>query len=126
MMSQILYNETNHKVVDVHTERKKQELVVLQNRNDPEQCEVLRGQRYHVNQQLKRKNDTMQVVGKIETYKNPINLYNRFVESGDTRFDVNYNKIVLKNGSTCDDLMTTFNTLNEDKHKNAKKVRNAL
>jgi len=126
MMSQILYNETNHKVVDVHTERKKQELVVLQNRNDPEQCEVLRGQRNHVNQQLKRKNNTMQVVGKIETYKNPINLYNRFVESGDTRFDVNYNKIVLKNGSTCDDLMTTFNTLNEDKHETAKKVRNAL
>ena len=126
MMSQILYNETNHKVVDVHTERKKQELVVLQNRNDPEQCEVLRGQRNHVIQQLKRKNDTMQVVGKIETYKNPINLYNRLVESGDTRFDINYNKIVLKNGSTCDDLMTTFNTLNEDKHETAKKVRNAL
>jgi hypothetical protein len=125
MVAQILYKETDHKVVDIHTKHKKQELLVLQDNNVPEQCEVVRGQRYYVNQRLKRKND-MHIVGKIETYQNPINLYNRFVESADPRFCVKNNKVVLTNGSTCTELMSALNVLNEDKHETAKRVRNAL
>ena len=71
----------------------------------------------------------MEVVGKIATYKNPINLLNRFNESirkeGDDRFYKTNNKIVLRNGSTAEDLMTTFHNLESDKHETAKKV-NAL
>ena len=48
---------------------------------DIDQCEVLRGQCNHVQSQLKRKQDNMEVIGKVETYKNPINLYNRFSEN---------------------------------------------
>ena len=126
-LSQILYKETDHKVIDVRTNCKKQELIVLQNRNFSEQCEVLRGQHSYVQNQFKRKLNDMDIVGKIETYKNPINLYNRFVETkDDTRFRVKNNKIVLQNGSTSHDLMHAFNTLNEEKHDTARKVCDAL
>ena len=81
MLSNILMKETDNKVIDVEDKQKKQELVVLRNKNEPTRIEVLRGQQNHVNQQLKRKINDMEVVGKIDSYKNPIDLLNRFNES---------------------------------------------
>ena len=130
MLSNLLLKETDNKVIDVEEKQKKQELVVLRNKNEPTQIEVLRGQLNHVNQQLKRKRNEMEVVGKIDTYKNPINLLNRFNESikkgGDERFYKSNNKIFLKNGSTAEDLMHVFHALDEDKHVVAHKVKQCL
>lgn len=130
MRSNLLLKETDNKVIDVEEKQKKQELVVLRNKNEPTQIEVLRGQLNHVNQQLKRKRNDMEVVGKIDTYKNTINLLNRFNESikkgGDERFYKSNNKIFLKNGSTAEDLMHVFHALDEDKHVVAHKVKQCL
>ena len=130
MLSNILMKETDNKVVDVNETKKKQELVVLRNKNEPTRIEVLRGQTYHVNQQLKRKINDMEVVGKIDSYKNPINLFNRFNESikkeRDDRFEKSNNKIVLKNGSTAEDLMHVLHNLDEDKHSVANNVKQCL
>jgi len=83
----------------------------------------------HLNQ-VKRKRNDMEVVGKIDSYKNPINLLNRFNESikkqGDERFSKTNNKIVLKNGSTVNDLMHVFHDLDEDKHTVANDVRKCI
>ena len=72
----------------------------------------------------------MEVVGKINGYKNPINLLKRFNESikkeGDDRFLKSNNKIVLMNGSTAEDLMHVFRTLDEDKHTVANNVKECL
>ena len=130
MMAQILYKETDNKVVDVTEKNKKQELVVLRKRTEPEKIEVLRGQVNHVNQTLKRKLNDMEVVGKINTYKNPINLFNRFGESikmdRDERFKKSSNKVILRNGSTVQDLMTVLQVLDDDKHTTANNVKNCL
>ena len=130
MLSTILMKETDNKVIDVQEKNKKQELVVLRNKNEPTRIEVLRGQVNHVNHQLKRKHNDMEVVGKIDSYKNPINLLNRFNESikkeGDERFYKTNNKIVLRNGSTAEDLMHVFRNLDEDKHDVAIKVKECL
>ena len=130
MMSELLMKEADNKVIDVEARKKRQEFVVLRSKNEPTQIEVLRGQTTHVNQQLKRKKLNMEVVGKIDTYKNPINLLNRFDESikkeGDERFHKTNNKIVLKNGSTAEDLMHVFHDLEEDKHVVAKKAKHCL
>ena len=130
IMTQILYKETENKVIDVTEKHKKQELVVLRKKMEPNQIEVLRGQVNHVNQTLKRKQNDMEVVGKIESYKNPINLFNRFGESikmhSDDRFSKSNNKIVLRNGSTVEDLMTVFHTLDNDKYMTANDVKNCL
>ena len=124
------YNETDNKVLDVTEKNKKQELVVLRNKNKPTQIEVLRGQLNHVKLQLKRKRNEMEVVGKIDTYKNPINLLNRFNESikkgGDKRFYKSNNKIYLKNGSTAEELMDVFRALDENKHVVAQQVKKYL
>ena len=129
-LSQILYNETNNKVVDVHNAQKQQELVVLQDKDDPKTCVVLRGQKAHVNAQMKRRHDQMNLVGTVESYKNPINLYNRFNEQTkkqkDDRFKVTHNKVTLKNGTTPNELLDCFNSLNKVKHEVAEKVKNAL
>ena len=66
--------------MDVKDKLKKQELVILQHKTEPTRLEVLRGQLNHVNQVKRTRND-MEVVGKIDSYKNPINLFNRFNES---------------------------------------------
>ena len=130
MLAKILHKETDDKVLDVSTKKKKQELVVLRKKAEPTQIEVLRGQQNHVNQHLTRKHHDMEVVGKIDTYKNPINLLNRFAESikkiRDERFEMSNNKIVLKNGSTVEDLMTVFHSLEEDKHATANDVQECL
>ena len=46
----------------------------------------------------------MHVVGTVQSYKNPINLYNLFSEQTkkqkDDRFNVTNNKVTLKNGTT--------------------------
>ena len=130
ILSNLLMKETDNKVVDVHAKQKKQELVVLRNKNEPTQIEFLRGQVYHVNHQVKRKRNDMEIVGKIDSYKNPINLFNRFNESikqqKDERFYKSNNKIVLKNGSTAEDLMHVFHSLDEDKHSIAHKVKECL
>ena len=111
-------------------QKEKQELVVLRKIKEPNQIEVLRGQQNNVNQQLKRKHNDMEVVGKIDTYKNPINLFNRFGESikrgRDERFKRSNNKIVLKNGSTVEDLMTVFHSLDEEKHVTATSVQRCI
>ena len=129
MLSKILHKETDNKVVDVTDKTKKQELMILQNKTEPTQIEVLRGQVNHLNQ-VKRKRNDMEVVGKIDSYKNPINLLNRFNESikkqGDERFSKTNNKIVLKNGSTVNDLMHVFHDLDEDKHTVANDVRKCI
>jgi hypothetical protein len=128
MLSNILLKETDDKVVDVKDKSKKQELVILQKRSDPNYCEVLRGQLNHVNNQLKRKHEDMEIVGKISTYKNPINLFNRFgdyiKENGENRFKKTNNKIILNNGSTANDLMETIRSLEEEKHNVAELVMN--
>ena len=67
-------------------------------------CVVLRGQKAHVNVQLKRTCDEMYIIGSVETYKNPINLYNLFSEQvkkqKDDCFEVTHNKVILNNGTT--------------------------
>ena len=129
-LSQILYHETNNKVVDVHNIKKQQELVVLQKKDDPETCVILRGQKAHVKNRMKRSQDEMHIVGTVESYKNPINLYNRFSEQTkkqkDGRFEVIHNKVTLKNGTTPTELLDCFNSLNEQKHEVADKVKRAL
>ena len=69
----------------------------------------------------------MEVVGKISTYKNPINLYNRFgdylKENREERFKKSNNKIILNNGSTASDLMQTIRALEEEKHSVAENVK---
>ena len=124
MLSRLFYKDTDNKVLDVNTKEKKQELVVLQNKKDPKQCEVLRGQVNHVNHQLKRKQDDMELVGKIDTYKNPINLFNRFSETikkgGDNRFKKMNNKVTLNDGCSATDLMNFLRVLEDDKHDVAK------
>ena len=104
--------------------------MVLRKRAEPEKIEVLRGQVNHVNQTLKRKQNDMEVVGKINTYKNPINLFNRFGESikmdRDERFKKSSNKVILRNGSTVQDLMTVLQVLDDDKHTTANNVKNCL
>ena len=129
-LSLILYNETNNKVVDVLSNQKQQELVVLQKKDDPETCVVLRGQKAHVKNRMKRSQDEMHIVGTVESYKNPINLYNRFSEQTkkqkDSRFEVTHNKVTLKNGTTPTELLDCFNSLNEQKHEVADKVKRAL
>ena len=130
VLSQLLYKETDDKVMDLCTKQKKQELVVLCDKTNPNSCEVLRGQVVYLKNQLKRKQNEMEVVGKINTYKNPINLYNRFGEhikkEGDDRFKKTNNKILLKDGCTADDLMNAFHTLDENKHDVALKVKELL
>ena len=124
LLSRLFYKDTDNKVLDVNTKEKKQELVVLQNKKDPKQCEVLRGQVNHVNHQLKRKQDDMELVGKIDTYKNPINLFNRFSETikkgGDNRFKKMNNKVTLNDGCSATDLMNFLRVLEDDKHDVAK------
>ena len=70
----------------------------------------------------------MEIVGKISTYKNPINLFNRFgdyiKENGENRFKKTNNKIILNNGSTANDLMETIRSLEEEKHNVAELVIN--
>ena len=77
----------------------------------------------------KKQND-MEVVGKINTYKNPINLFNRFSESikmdRDECFKKSSNKVILRNGSTVQDLMTVLQVLDDDKHTTANNVKNCL
>ena len=129
-LSMILYNESNSKVLDVKNTQKKQELVILRNKQDPNKCEVLRGQLTHVKSQLKRKKEHMEVIGKVEHYKNPINLYNRFSESTkkqkDSRFEVLHNKVILKNGASSNELLDLFYSLDNQKHTVAKQVQSAL
>ena len=130
MLAKIMYKESDHKVMDVKSTQKKQELVLLQSKENPKICEVLRGQKIHVNTQLKRKQDQMELVGKIDTYKNPINLYNRFSEitkkQKDERFQVQNNKVTLKNGTSPKELFDLFYTLEIEKHEIAHEVQNAL
>ena len=129
-LSQILYKESNNKVLDVESAQKKQELVVLQKKDDPQSCIVLRGQKSHLNMQMKRSQEQMHIVGTVETYRNPINLYNLFSEQTkkhkDTRFDVTHNKVTLKNGTTPVELLDVFNSLNDQKYSVAECVKNAL
>ena len=130
MLCQIMRNESNDKVLPVKEKAKAQELVVLQKRSDPNYCEVLRGQVNHLNNQLKRKQEEMEIVGKISTYKNPINLFNRFgdylKENGEERFKKTNNKIILNNGSTASDLVNTIRALEEEKHTVAHNVKQCL
>ena len=130
MLAKIVYTESNHKVIDVRSTNKKQELVLLQSKENPKVCEVLRGQKMHVDTQLKRKQDRMDIVGKIDTYKNPINLYNRFSEitkkQKDERFQVQNNKVTLKNGTSPKELFELFHNLDNEKHEIAHEVQNTL
>ena len=95
MLSKILYKETDNKVVDVTEKSKKQALVILQNKNERTNLEIVRGQINHVNQ-VKRKRNDMEVIGTIDSYKNPIDILNRFDESikqeGDNHFQKQNNK----------------------------------
>ena len=61
-LSRIMHVESNHKVLDVKNTQKKQELVILQKKDDPETCVVLRGQKAHVNMKMKRTQDQMHIV----------------------------------------------------------------
>ena len=129
-LSNILYNESNNKVLDVENDQKKQELRILQMKDDPESCVILRGQKTHLNVQMKRTHDKMNVTGTVETYKNPINLHNLFSEQTkrqkDARFKVTHNKVTLKNGTTPTELLDAFNALNDQKHSVAERVKQAL
>ena len=80
--------------------------------------------------QMKRSQDQMHVVGTVESYRNPINLYNLFSEQTkklkDARFDVTHNKVTLKNGTTPTELLDVFNSLNDQKYSVAESVKKAL
>ena len=129
-LSHILHKVSDNNVMDVANSWKQQELVILQNRIEPEKCEVLRGQKCHVNLQLKRKLSRIEIVGRIEGYKNPINLYNRFSErtkrNKDGRFEIVNNKVTLKNGTTSCELFDALNMLNDEKYTIADEVQDAL
>ena len=126
-LARILYNESDNKVLDVKRTQKKQELVVLQDRTDATRCEIIRGQRNHIVTQLKRKHETMEIVGKIDTYKNPINLYNRFNEHKDsTKFEIRNNQVTLKNGTVASDLLNVLQDLDNNKHDVAETVRTTI
>ena len=66
VLSKLLYKESDDKVLDEKSTQKKQELVVLQRKDDPNNCVVLQEQKAHLNQQLKRTQDQMHVVGTAE------------------------------------------------------------
>ena len=72
----------------------------------------------------------MNVIGTVESYRNPINLYNLFSEQTkklkDERFDVTHNKVTLKNGTTPIELLDVFNSLNDQKYDVAEQVQSAL
>ena len=72
----------------------------------------------------------MEVVGKIETYKNPINLYNRFSEitkkQKDERFRVQNNKVTLNNGTSPRELFELFHHLDMEKHETAQEIQSVL
>ena len=130
-LSQILYKESNNKVMDVKSTHKKQKLVVMQEKkDDSESCIVLRGLKAHLNMQMKRTQDQMHVVGTVESYRNPINLYNLFSEQTkkqkDARFDVTHNKVTLKNGTAPIELLGVFKSLNDQKFSVAECVKKAL
>ena len=130
VLSHILHKESNNKVLDLMSAQKKQELVVMQKKDDPEKCIVLRGQKAHISSTMKRAQDQMHVVGTVESYRNPINLYNLFSEQTkkqkDARFDVSHNKVTLKNGTTPIELLDVFNSLNDQKYDVAEQVQSAL
>ena len=130
VLSQILHKESNNKVLDLTSAQKKQELVVMQKKDDPEKCIVLRGQKAHISSTMKRAQDQMHVVGTVESYRNPINLYNLFSEQTkkqkDARFDVSHNKVTLKNGTTPIELLDVFNSLNDQKYDVAEQVQSVL
>ena len=130
VLSQILHKESNNKVLDLMSAQKKQELVVMQKKDDPEKCIVLRGQKAHISSTMKRAQDQMHVVGTVESYRNPINLYNLFSEQTkkqkDARFDVSHNKVTLKNGTTPIELLDVFNSLNDQKYDVAEQVQSVL
>ena len=81
MLARILYRETDSKVIEVNENKKKLELMVLQKKRNQSQREVLRGQTSYMEKQMKRKHNDMTVVGKIDSYKNTINLLNRLGET---------------------------------------------
>ena len=130
VLSKLLYKESDDKVLDIECTQKKQELVVLQNKDDPNNCVVLRGQKAHVNMQLKKNQSQMHVVGTVQSYKNPINLYNLFSEQTkqqkDDCFNVTNNKVTLKNGTTPTELVQALQNLEEKKHSVAEKVKSVL
>ena len=130
MLAKLIYRESDDKVMDVKNSQKKQELVLLQSKEDPKKCEILRGKKMHVNAQLKRKQNKIEVIGKIETYKNPINLYNRFSEitkkQRDERFQVQNNRVTLKNGTSSQELYDFFQNLDMEKHKTAQEIKGVL
>ena len=130
VLSQILHKESNNKVLDLTSAQKKQELIVMQKKDDPEKCIVLRGQKAHISSTMKRAQDQMHVVGTVESYRNPINLYNLFSEQTkkqkDARFDVSHNKVTLKNGTTPIELLDVFNSLNDQKYDVAEQVQSVL
>ena len=72
----------------------------------------------------------MTVVGKIDSYKNPINLFNTFGETiknvCDDRVKNFSNKIILKDGHTTDDFMDVYRTLDDDKHSVVKNVNKCM
>ena len=117
-------------MLDVENDQKKQELRILQKKDNPESCVILRGQKTHLNVQMKRTQDQMKLVGTVETYKNPINLHNLFSEQTkrqkDARFKVTHNKVTLRNGTTPTELLDAFNALNDQKHSVAERVKKAL
>lgn len=131
MLAQIINKETDNKVVDLNSKRKKQNLVVLQNRRYPNLYEILRGQQSHTITKTKRKHQEMNVVDTIETYMNPINLYNRFSErvkkERDERFEVKHNRVIVRDTSTTtQDLLDILHELDDEKKTIARKVYSVL
>jgi hypothetical protein len=73
----LMKTEAKNKVLDAPSDKKKQELVVLQDRNDPRNIELIRGQKQHIDAVKRQKMNDKEEVGRITSYMNPINLLNR-------------------------------------------------
>jgi Protein of unknown function (DUF3627) len=124
----ILYNESAKKVLPPTNEKKKQQLAVFQERNDPTSFAIIRGQNEHIERMKKRMNDQMEEVATIDSYMNPINLYNRFTEhvKGDKRFKVSHNKVIVQDDTSAQDLLDIIDELDDQKYDVARAVQQAL
>jgi hypothetical protein len=125
-LTSLMHAEASWKVLPVTDVKEKQELVVLRDILEPEKLEIVRGQRRHIEKMKKRKANDKEEVMRISDYMNPSNLFSRFrskaKNADDNRFEIRYNKIVLKNEATSIDVQREFMDLNDEKYAVAGKT----
>lgn len=120
----VMTNDSEHRVLPLSDNNKKQALVVLRNRSEPETVECRRGQEKYIKRVIskKRRNgEDVEIVAKVDKYMNPLNLGNRLAEriSGDERFQMRKLKVKLNHGTTATDLANVLADLDSEKKANA-------